>query len=269
VSLTGRSTLRSAPPELHALIAANAVLWAGEAAVFAAYFGSAARSPATDCEWLARQCYKELIDGVATRLARLCATEPSFAGTDASALAALGDGVVREELRHYVAFAIAHRIGQAAAGAPSGVHESLAMGANWAENVELMELRRGHVRDHGELGRRAHALTEGGYCTLYFAGVRLSAGNELDRAIATACIQVLDDEWEHMLEGIAGLADAPLDPADWSILERLSVEQGRCRIRMRNAQFGYPLAPEQVAALIGGAAPPLVFDYARAGLLPP
>jgi hypothetical protein len=269
VNVTGRPTLRRAQHELHALIAANAALWAGEAAVFAAYFDSPARSAASDCAWLSRQCYKELIDGVATRLARVCAEAPSFAATDASAVAALGDGVVREELRHYVAFAIAHRIGQAAAGAPAAAHESFTMGANWAENVELMELRRCHVRDHGELGRRAQALTEGGYCTLYLAGARLQGGSALDRAIATACTQVLDDEWEHMLEGIAGLVDAPLEAADWATLERLSVEQGRCRIRMRNAQFGHPLTDERIAALAAGAAPPLAFDYARAGLLAP
>jgi hypothetical protein len=261
--------LRRAPPELHALIAANAVLWAGEAAVIAAYFQSPARSPATDCAWLARQCFKELVDGVATRLARVCAADASFARTEASAVAALGDAVVREELRHYVAFALAHRTAEAAAGAPSGAHESFTMGSNWAENIELMELRRAHVRDYGELGRRAHALTEGGYCTLYLAGARLAGGSELDRAIATACTQVLDDEWEHMLEGIAGLAGAPLDAADWATLERLSVEQGRCRIRMRNAQFGHPLTAGEVAALAAGAAQPIPFDYTRAGLLPP
>jgi hypothetical protein len=269
MSKTGQPTQRRAPAELYALIEANARLWAGEAEVFSAYFGSGARTPTSDGVWLARQCYKELVDGVAGRLARVTAAERSVDHAAACARTALGDQMACEELKHYICFAIAYRASRTAAGTPVATHESFTMGANWRENQELMELRLGHVRDHGDLGRRAQALTEGGYCTLYLAGTRLEGGGTLDRAIAAACAQVLDDEWEHMLEGIAGLADQPFAPADWATLHRLSVEQGRYRIRMRNAQFGYPLAAARVRDLEAGAAAPLAFDYARAGLLPP
>jgi len=260
---------RVAPAELHALIAANARLWAGEAEVFSTYFAPAARSPASDGIWLARQCYKELVDGVATRLARVTATVADFATTDVRATEALRDQVAQEELKHYIAFAIAHRISRAEAGAVMAAHESSVMGEDWPENRALMVLRVRHVREFGALGRRAQAFTEGGYCTLYNAGAALAGGGVLDDSIARACDQVLDDEWEHMLEGIADLADDPLGSADWAVIERLTVEQGRLRIRMRNAQFGYPLTPRRVLELEGGVAGPLSFDYTRAGLLPP
>lgn len=269
MSETEQPTQCRAPAELYALIEANARLWAGEAEVFAAYFGSAARTPMSDGVWLARQCHKELVDGVAARLARVSAVEQDVASAGRRAEVALGDQMAREELKHYIGFAIAHRVSRAAAGMPLAAHESFTMGANWQENLDLMELRLGHVREFGALGRRAQALTEGGYCTLYLAGARLAGDGALDRAIALACAQVLDDEWEHMLEGIAGLADQPFAPTDWAVLRRLSVEQGRYRIRMRNAQFGYPLSAARVRDLEAGAAAPLEFDYARAGLLPP
>jgi hypothetical protein len=53
------------------------------------------------------------------------------------------------------------------------------------------------------------------------------------------------------------------------VLEALTVAQGRLRLRMRNAQFGYPLSDARVTALAAGAAQPLAFDYLRAGMQPP
>ena len=143
------------------------------------------------------------------------------------------------------------------------------MESDWPENVELRTLRAQHRREHGAIGLRAQAFTEGGYCTLYRAGAALKGGTALDDAIAAACLHVFDDELEHMLQGIAGLADAHVRPDEWALLEALTVAQGRCRIRMRNAQFGYPLSAERVAELEAGAAPPLAFDYTRAALLAP
>jgi hypothetical protein len=49
----------------------------------------------------------------------------------------------------------------------------------------------------------------------------------------------------------------------------MTVAQGRLRIRMRNAQFGYPVAAERVAELESGAAEPIAFDFRRAGMRPP
>jgi hypothetical protein len=259
--------LRRAPDELHALIAVNAALWAGEAEIYATYFASPARTAATDEQWLARQCFKELHDGVVGRLASL--SEPyDFESAPRQARIALTDDVVQAELTHYIAFRLAHRISRTALGTKAAV-VSYAIGADWPENAALQALRTVHRRDHGANGLRAQAFTEGGYCTLYRAGMALKGGTALDDAIATACGYVFDDEWDHMLGGIAGLAEVPLSAAQWQVLEALTVAQGRCRIRMRNAQFGHPLPEARVHELEDGAARPLSFDYARAGLLAP
>jgi len=259
-------TALRAPRELHDLIAANGRFWAAEAEVFATYFASPERSAATDAVWLARQCFKEMIDGVVGRLGQLTA-QAEFATTVERSEAALADEVVRVELKHYAAFAIAYRL---SAGLVDGsVEASPRIGADWPENAELQALRARQRRDHGEIGERAAAFTEGGYCTLYRAGIALRGGSALDEAIADACAQVLDDEWDHMLQGIAGLAEVPLAKDQWRRLEALTVAQGRCRILMRNAQFGFPLSTGRLNELLNGASEPMAFDYARAGLLPP
>jgi hypothetical protein len=46
-------------------------------------------------------------------------------------------------------------------------------------------------------------------------------------------------------------------------LQKLIVEQLKQRIRMRNAQFSYPLAEERVQAIYEGNIQPLAFDYER------
>lgn len=258
---------RAAPPALQALITTNGRYWAAEAEVFATYFRSPRRTAHSDSVWLARQCYKELVDGVANRLAAQTGAERSFAAIGPSAARALGDEAVHAELRHYVAFAIAYGISREEAGEPQAALGGR-IGDDWPENAELRALREAHIAEHGALGVRAQAFTEGGYCTLYAAGMVLGGDRGRDQAIAAACAQVFDDEWEHMLEGIAGLADTPLSGPQWQALEQLTVAQGRCRIRMRNAQFGYLLAPARVRELERGAAAPLAFDYERAGLLP-
>ena len=255
---------RVAPPQLRALIEANARLWAAEAEIFATYFESPQRNAARDATWLARQCFKEMSDGIVGRLGQLTLGETDFDRTAARAATALTDEVVRVELKHYVAFAIAYRISAREAG--MALPALPRIGADWPENTELQTLRAQHRRDHGEIGERAAAFTEGGYCTLYRAGMALD-GTVCNAAIAAACRQVFDDELDHMLGGIAGLAQAPLRADEWTVLERLTVAQGRCRIRMRNAQFGHPLTPARVRELEMGAAVPLAFDYARAGLI--
>lgn len=260
------SSARPAPRELHALVAVNARLWAAEAEIFSTYFAAPNRSAATDEVWLARQCFKELIDGVVGRLGQLTAAETRFERTVKSADAALTDAGVRIELKHYVAFAIAHRVSQ-----HEGAHANVTarIGTDWPENSELQNMRARQRLEFGALGSRAATFTEGGYCTLYRAGMTLKGGSVLDDAIASACAQVFDDEWGHMLDGIADLAEVSLSPREWAVFEELTVAQGRCRLRMRNAQFDHPLTDARLRELEAGAAEPLIFDYARAGLLPP
>jgi hypothetical protein len=260
--------VRRGTPELYALIRGNAALWAGEAEVFAVYFDSATRTAATDAAWLARQCFKEIVDGVAGRLGAITRGETSFDATQARADAALRDEVVRVETKHFVAFAIAHAacVREATDGE---VAVGPRIGNDWPENYALQSMRARHRRDFAVLGERASAFTEGGYCTLYRAGMALAGRSPRDDAIAAACAQVFDDEWDHMLAGIAGLADETLEARDWETLHTLTLAQSRARIRMRNAQFGRPLPEARIAALEAGTATPLEFDYARACLTPP
>lgn len=258
-------------PWLVELVAANAPLWAGEAEVFRTYWDWDGRTPATDRRWVVRQCYKELFDGFVPRLDSLVGgwtgIERGMSRADALELSKSA----YEELAHYCAFADAYDAlrGDDPGDDEVGLDVDVVRACNWPENAVLAELRAGHIRDHGEMGRRAHAFTEGGYCTLYFEGQQLRGRGGVDDVIAGACALVYDDEWEHMLHGIAGLADDNLDPASWRLLADLSVAQMRARIRMRNAQFGFPLSDARIAAIQAGDIVPLAFDYRRAGLPEP
>ena len=81
-------------------------------------------------------------------------------------------------------------------------------------------------------------MTEGGYGVLYAAGAALaSRRGDDDDLIARACQRVLDDEFNHVLQGIAG-ADA-VDDEHWALLSELCVAQSATRIHMRDEQFGH------------------------------
>ncbi len=268
--MSAASDLRFAPSEgLRRLVAANAPLWAGEAAVFSAYWNAPMRTRTSDLAWLARQCRKELFDGVLPRvhaLDTLVRHLGAESGRDRDALSALADSI-ETEIAHFRAFA--------------GVYDLLRKpedplldaarleSAEWAENRALAALRARHREQHGELGRRAESFTEGGYCTLYTAGRSLAGRGGIDDAIAAACATVVDDEWDHMIAGIAGLEHEALSAEDWDLLAALTAEQGRCRIRMRNAQFGEPLSSDALRAAEAGALSPIAFDFERAGFTAP
>ena len=139
---------------------------------------------------------------------------------------------------------------------------------SWPEDDVLGTLRYKHREEHGELGRRACQFTEGGYCTLFSEGMALgrdsTAHDGRDALIAEACAKVYDDEFGHMLKGVAGLDREGLSAEDWALMEKLTIEQLELRIDMRNAQFGHPLSAARVAEIKAGKAEPLAFDYASA-----
>lgn len=252
---------------LRDLVAANAPLWAGEAAVFRAYWDAPMRTRETDLVWLARQCRKELFDGVLPRVRALDARVRDLgAGGGRAELAALADGI-QTEIAHFQAFAAVYDQLRTPADPP--LDGARLEAADWPENRALAALRARHRDRHGDLGRRAEAFTEGGYCTLYTAGCSLAGRGGIDDAIAAACARVVDDEWDHMITGIAGLEDEGLSEDDWALLASLTAEQGRLRIHMRNAQFGHPLRAGELRRAESGALPPLGFDFARAGFAAP
>lgn len=247
-------------------------LWAGEAEVVRTYWTSPKRSHETDLLWLSRQCFKEfwgsgvtkfdqggIVPGSLKRLAEQAANVDT--GIDRHEFLDALEGV-KAELSHYTAFADVYD-----AMRPKGTPKlNPKMLEEWPEEKELTALRYRHREAHGAIGMRACRTSEGGYCTLFSEGMKLRGRPGFDGMIAEACAKVYDDEFGHMLSGIAGIAEEGLSEADWQLIETLLVEQLKQRIRMRNAQFSYPLPEERVQAIYRGQIQPLQFDYARAKL---
>ena len=257
------------------LVAANAPLWASEAEVFRTCWDWPERSRESDLLWLARQCHKEFWGGGDTKRRGL------FAAPLEELSAAIGKidrGVGRHEMlamaaelhqefSHYCAFADAYdaiKPAEMPVLDPAGLKDR-----SWPENDALSELRAAHREQHGEIGRRAHRFTEGGYCGLFREGMNLAGRGAVDDAIAAACAKVHTDEFEHMLAGIAGLARGTFAESDWALLGDLTTAQMRQRIHMRNAQFGNPLPEARIAEIPAGGIAPVSFDYEKAESLLP
>jgi hypothetical protein len=257
-----------APAGLVRMIGAVAPYWGAEAEVCRAYFESPARTLITDLGWLARQAAKELVDGVVMRAEQLARLIDSGDAASDSALLTRTTEELHEEALHYAAFAAAHDAIRPA-DAPPLSGDAVGHEVAWPENVELREVRARHEREHGSLGRLASLVTEGGYCRLFAEGAARAGGSAADDAVATACALVLEDEYDHMIAGIAGLRDAGLSDDEWDLLADLAVEQSRVRVRMRNAQFGHPVAATRIDELLAGAGTPIAFDWGRAGFGPP
>ena len=254
------------------LIAVAAPLWAGEAEVVRTYWSSPKRNARTDLLWLQRQCVKEFWGSgvgkydrggvVLGQLKNLLAKGGEIdRGIGRYEILDVLDGV-RAEFSHYCAFADLYDELRPA-GSPA-IHPQML--EPWPEEDALTQLRYKHQDGHGAIGMRACKLTEGGYCTLFSEGMALKGRPGVDGKIAEACAKVYDDEFEHMLAGIAGIAEENLSPADWRLMEMLVAEQLKARIRMRNAQFSLPLSEQRLQEIFRGEIRPLDFDYRRAKL---
>jgi len=266
-----------ASSELRHLIDAVAPYWAGEAEVIRAYFDGPKRTRQTDLDWLARQCRKEFWDsldghkeglfiGPLKLLVDVGSAEQIDRGFDRHEALDLAEGAF-QEFAHYVAFADAYDAIRNDDDPPIDPYRLRDL-ESWAENEALSDLRARHRREHGEIGKRAGFLTEGGYCSLFSEGMRLKGRGGSDDEIARACAVVYDDEFEHMLKGIAGLGRAELSVAAWRLLETLAIEQMRARFYMRNAQFAHPVSAARIEELRAGRSKPVAFDYRRAGFDP-
>lgn len=266
----------SVSAELKQLIDSAAPFWAGEAEVFRTYWDWSERTRESDRAWLAFQCSKEvwgsgvgspkgIFLGPAEEL--VAAFSKIDTEIDRHAVLDIAEGLWAE-FAHYCAFADAYD-GLALPGEPKMNPQVVKL--SWPEDQALTALRFEHRRKYPKLGMRATRFTEGGYCTLFSEGMKLAdrAAGPHGRAnalIAEACRRVYDDEFGHMLKGVIGLDDEQLSPADWQLLADISIEQLKLRIRMRNAQFGHPLAEQRVQEIFAGACAPLAFDYDKAKL---
>ncbi len=254
------------------LVDVAAPLWAGEAEVVRTYWGSPKRTPQTDLLWLARQCFKEFWGSGVSRydrggvyfgiLKKLIDTGPSIdLTTDRSEILDVLESL-KAEFSHYCAFADAYDAIRPA-GAPKMNPHNL---EEWPEEHKLTALRYKHQDEHGAVGMRACKFTEGGYCSLFTEGMKLKGKGGAEEKIAQACQLVYEDEFGHMLAGISGIAQEGLSAGDWTLMERLVIEQLHQRIRMRNEQFSLPMSEERIQAIYRGDIVPTRFDYEKAGL---
>lgn len=261
--------------ELKHLIAVAAPLFAGEAEVVRVYWDSPVRTTETDLRWLELQCFKEfkgsgvgdlnnmgVIEGPLTEVRDLLPRMDIEPGVDRHRILDLLEGLY-EEFAHLVAFADAYDAIRPSDAPPLDPHRS----AGWEEDNDLTRLRYRIIEEHGEIGLRASKFTEGGYCGLFREGMAIKGRGPAEDAIAAACSRVYDDEFEHMLSGIAGLDRQGLGASDWALIERLVTDLLRLRIRMRNGQFSYPLDDARVQAIYAGDIDPIRFDFERAEAL--
>ncbi len=240
------------------LVAANAPLWAGEAEIIRSYWDWPGRSRDSDMLWLARQCHKEFWGGgddmrrglFAWPLAELTAAfdkiDRGVPRREVLTMAAL----LHEEFAHYCVLADVYDMLKTADEPgldPHGLKDR-----SWPENDALSALRAAQRKQHGEIGSRAHLFTEGGYCALFREGMKLKGRGAIDDAIAAACAEIHDEEFDHMMAGVAGLANGVISADDLSLIAELTTAQMGQRILMRNAQFGHPVSDARVEELIAG-----------------
>jgi|JI10StandDraft_1071094.scaffolds.fasta_scaffold232860_2 hypothetical protein len=253
-------------PNMKRMIDRCSRLWAAEAEVFRSYWDSPIRTADTDRAWLQRQMYKELIDGVYSSFKWI---QDNFENleTKIERNDILDEiKVMQEEFIHYSAFMEVYELLNTSADMalpnPSKLRETGA----WKENDLLMSLRAQHRREYGDLGLRAQRFTEGGYCTLFSEGMKLASRGGIDSQIAIACTTVYEDEFSHMLRGIADIAlsSESLSEQEWQTMSELVVAQLKQRVLMRNAQFSHPVSAERLEAICSGACEPIAFDYQRA-----
>ncbi len=260
--------------QLKHLIEISAPLWAGEAEVVRTYWDSPVRSLQNDLLWIRRQCSKEFngsgigeYRNMGVFMGPLLELQESFPRIDTGAPDSVSRHHILElmetmhdEFRHFCLFSdVYDRIKPA--GEPTMNPHAL---ETWDEDVALTSLRHGHIKEHGKLGVRACRFTEGGYCTLFREGMRLKGRGGTDELIAAACAEIYEDEFGHMLEGIAGLDQEGWTSRDFTLMETLVVDQLQHRIRMRNAEFSFPLTEQRIQAILSGDIEPEIFDFAAA-----
>ena len=264
--------------ELQRLIDVSAPLWAGEAEVVRTYWTSPVRDMETDLLWIRRQCSKEFngsgigeYKNMGVFMGPLMELQEVFPNIDTGGPNSISRHYVldlietlKDEYEHFCLFSDAYDRIKPDDVPSMNPHEL----ATWDEDVSLTSLRHSHIAEHGKLGIRASRFTEGGYCTLFREGMRAKdIGDEFALAnglIASACTTIFEDEFGHMLEGIAGLDSEGWSADEFKLMEELVVDQLQHRVRMRNAEVSFPLTEERVQEVFAGKIEPEPFDYAAA-----
>ena len=244
------------------LVNVAAPLWAGEMEVARTYFHSRRRTAETDAVWLRRQCYKEFWgSGVGDRdglyLGPVKRLLEVFTRIDRDVdrhevLSTVED--LHTEFAHYCLLADIH---DSISAQKLNPHDLV----GWDADAELTSIRFDYRREHGQLGYFASRFTEGGNNSIFVEGAKL-AGSALNDRIATAFRQIIADEAGHTRVGLDGLVQLAPSSADWEIVLLMVRHISILRVRMRNEQFGFPLAADRVCAIEDGAIEPMPFDAA-------
>ena len=261
-------------PELQRLVDVSAPLWAGEAEVVRTYFTSPIRTLETDLLWIQRQCSKEFngtgageYKNMGVFLGPLTELQLIYPKIDTGEEDSVDRHyvlelleILKEEYEHFCLFSdVFDKIKPA--NTPSINPHKL---ETWDEDAALTKVRHDAIAEHGRLGIRATRFTEGGYCTLFREGMNAAEiGGKFDAAnklIAAACKEIYEDEFDHMLEGIAGLDGEGWTSEEFQLMEDIVLKILRRRITMRNAEFSFPLTEERVQAIYEGDILPEIFD---------
>ena len=255
---------------LEELIKVSAPLWAGEAEVVRTYWDAPIRTLETDLLWLRRQCFKEFNGkglgehkDLGIFLGPLTEIIESFPlidrGVTRNHVAGLLE-TIHDEFTHYCLFADVYDAIRDKNTPPLYPH----ILEIWEEDKFLTDMRIKQNHAHGNIGIRASHFTEGGYCTLFREGMRLKGRGGTDDLIAHACKVIYEDEFGHMLNGILGLEGENMSQADYALMTDLVVQQLRARIKMRNAEFSFPLSEERIKEIYNGEIEPEPFDFQKA-----
>ena len=248
---------------LRRLVDLAAPLWAGEEEIVWTYFQSPQRTNQTDLVWLKRQCFKEIWgSGIGDKQKGLfqgpvAYLDNVFAKIDAevdrhTVLSVIDD--LRSEFYHYCLFADIY-------DSISSTRLNPRQLTGWQADETLARLRYDYKERQGQLGHFASRFTEGGYCRMFVAGMRLAGTGALNDRIAKACEQVYNDEIGHMRLGFVGLAQQTLAAEEWDAVADMVRTILIQRLHMRNEQFGYPLSDTRLKAILTGDIEPTPFDY--------
>ena len=248
---------------LRRLVALAAPLWAGEEEIVRTYFQSPQRTNESDLLWLKRQCFKEIWgSGIGDKKKGLfqgpvAYLDAVFSKIDRevdrhTVLDVIDD--LRSEFYHYCLFADIYDY-------ISGTRLNPQQLMGWEADETLAHLRYDYRDKRGQLGHFASRFTEGGYCSMFVAGMRLAGTGEPNDRIAKACEQVYNDEIGHMRSGFVGLSQQTLSPAEWDEVADMVHKILLQRLHMRNEQFSYPLSDARLNAIQAGDIEPTPFDY--------
>ncbi|MEU5662126.1 hypothetical protein [Streptomyces longwoodensis] len=237
----------------------SAPYWAAEHEIARRYFGSRARSTATDKAWVGHQMFKEWTGSgvygprhttVATMIAEVAA-EVAPLGQGAVAPSPLKSTYTKlsfasDELRHYAQLHDLFLLIESYTPPPA-----IAELGKLREGNALTELRLGYRED--KLGAIAVDLSEGGGLGLYF-GIRsakdlLDLSSEVDREVLAVADRTIEDETRHLLGRFQAAHDAGLDEEQWGRVSEILEEISRQKLLERNEQFGGMLTAGEVATV--------------------